>query len=106
MSIRQRLPNRRLAQTFELEVAGLRYTATIGRFPDGRIGEIFLNNQRADSGADTNARDSAVVCSIALQCGADIQAIRQALSRDSHGHASGPLGAVLDCLTEISEPRP
>jgi len=36
--MRQRLPNRRLGETFELEVAGLRYTCTIGRFPDSRIG--------------------------------------------------------------------
>ena len=39
---RERLPNRRLGETFELEVAGLRYTATVGRFPDGRIAELFL----------------------------------------------------------------
>jgi hypothetical protein len=97
---RERLPNRRLGKTFELEVAGLRYTATIGRFPDGRIGEIFLNNHKSNSAADTNARDSAIVCSIALQCGADIETIRNALCRDSHGRPSGPLGAVLDWLVD------
>jgi hypothetical protein len=96
MTTRQRLPDRRLAETFELEVAGLRYTATIGRFPDGRIGEIFLNNHKSNSQADTNARDSAIVCSIALQFGADIETIRKALCRDSHGRASGPLAAALD----------
>jgi len=47
MNARQRLPGRRLAETFELEVAGLRYTATVGRFPDGRIGELFLNNHKS-----------------------------------------------------------
>jgi hypothetical protein len=31
---RQCLPNRRLAETFELEIAGLRYTCTVGRFND------------------------------------------------------------------------
>jgi hypothetical protein len=36
---RQCLPNRRLAETFELEVAGLRYTCTVGRFNDGRLAE-------------------------------------------------------------------
>jgi hypothetical protein len=36
MTARSRLPNRRLAETFSIEVAGLRYTATIGRYPDGR----------------------------------------------------------------------
>jgi hypothetical protein len=96
MTTRQRLPDRRLAETFELEVAGLRYTATIGRFPDGRIGEIFLNNHKSNSQADTTARDSAIVCSIALQFGADIETIRKALCRDSHGRASGPLAAALD----------
>jgi ribonucleoside-diphosphate reductase alpha chain len=98
MQRRERLPNRRLGETFELEVGGLRYTATVGRFPDGRVGEIFLNKHRANSAADTNARDSAIVCSIALQCGADIETIRRALCRDSQGRASGPLGAALDRL--------
>ena len=98
MQRRERLPNRRLGETFELEVAGLRYTATVGRFPDGRIAELFLQNHKSASGADTAARDSAIVCSIALQCGADIETIRRALCRDSHGRASGPLGAALDRL--------
>ena len=47
---RERLPNRRLGETFELEVAGLRYTATVGRFPDGRIAELFLQNHKSASG--------------------------------------------------------
>jgi hypothetical protein len=93
---RERLPNRRVGETFELEVAGLQYTATVGRFPDGRIGEIFLTNHKSNSAADTNARDSAIVCSIALQHGADPETIRRALCRDSQGRASGPLGAALD----------
>src|SRR5262245_37811497 len=42
MNRRQRLPNRRAAETFEIEISGLRYTATAGRFADGRIGELFL----------------------------------------------------------------
>jgi hypothetical protein len=95
---RERLPNRRVGETFQLEVAGLRYTATVGRFRDGRIAEIFLTNHKAGSAADTNARDSAIVCSLALQFGADIATIRRALCRDSHGRAIGPLGAALDRL--------
>jgi hypothetical protein len=38
MSDRQRLPNRRASETFALECAGLKYTATVSRFADGRIG--------------------------------------------------------------------
>jgi len=95
---RQRLPNRRANETFALESAGLKYTATISRFDDGRIGEIFLTNHKSGSAADTAARDAAIACSIALQFGADIETIRKALCRDSRGNASGPLGAALDML--------
>ena len=93
---RQRLPDRREAVTFELEVAGLRYTATVGRFSDGSLAELFLTNHKSNSQADTNARDSAITFSIAIQHGADPETIRRALCRDSQGHASGPLGAALD----------
>jgi hypothetical protein len=86
---RERLPNRRIGETFEFEVAGLRYPATGGRFPDGRLGEIFLSNHKSNSAADTNARDSAIVCSMALQCGADAETIRRALCCDSEGRPSG-----------------
>jgi hypothetical protein len=95
---RRRLPNRRSAETFELEVGGLKYTATIGRHADGSIGEVFLNNHKTNSQADTNARDSAIVCSIALQFGADLETICKALCRDSQGRASGPLGQALDLI--------
>jgi ribonucleoside-diphosphate reductase alpha chain len=98
MSSRRRLPNRRASETFELEVAGLRYTCTVGRFPDGSIGELFLSNHKSNSAADTNARDAAITFSIAIQHGADIETIRKALCRDSRGNASGPLAAVLDLL--------
>jgi hypothetical protein len=41
----------------------------------------------------SNARDSAIVPSFGLQQGADIESIRKALCRDSHGRAPGPLDA-------------
>jgi hypothetical protein len=98
MPVRQCLPNRRAATTFEFEVAGLRYTCTVGKFPDNKVGELFVGNHKSNSAADVNARDAAIVCSIALQFGADIETIRRALCRDSHGRASGPLGAALDII--------
>jgi hypothetical protein len=93
---RRRLPDRRASETFTLECAGLQYTATISRFDDGRLGEIFLTNHKAGSAADTAARDPRTVCSIALQFGADVATIRKALCPDGSGNASGPLGAALD----------
>jgi hypothetical protein len=101
MSTRRRLPNRRSAEHFALEVAGLAYTCTVGRFPDGMIGEIFLSNHKSNSAADVNARDAAIAISFALQCGADIETIRRALCRDSQGRATGPLGAGLDRIAGV-----
>src|SRR6516162_4556865 len=93
---RQRLPDRRASESFTVECAGLQYTATISRFDDGRLGEIFVTSGKAGSAADTVARDAAVTCSIALQYGAPVEVIRKALCRDGSGKASGPLGAALD----------
>ncbi len=97
---RQRLPDRRHSETFSVDCQGLRYTATISRSDDGRLAEIFLSNHRNGSHADAVARDAAVVCSIALQFGAPLDAIRKALMRDSRGVASSPLGAALDRIAE------
>jgi hypothetical protein len=98
MTARERLPDRRLSSTFELEVAGLHYTATVSRFSDGRVAELFLTNHKSNSAADTAARDAAIAFSFAVQHGADADAIRRALCRDSRGQASGPLGTALDLL--------
>ena len=105
MTVRQRLPNRRACTTFELEVSGLRYTATVSRFADGRVGELFLTNHKSNSAADTNARDAAIAFSIAVQHGADAETIRRALCRDSNGNATGPLGAALDAIAEQERRR-
>jgi hypothetical protein len=95
---RERLPNRRAAESFELQASGLRFTCSVGRFGDGRLAEIFLTNHKAGSHADTAARDSAIVCSLALQHGTDPEVIRRALCRDSNCVASGPLGVALDLI--------
>jgi hypothetical protein len=100
MTARVRLTNRRLAETFNFRCNDLPYTCTVGRFADGRLAEIFLSNSKAGSHSDAAARDSAVVCSIALQYGVPAETIRRALLRDPRGVASSPLGAALDLLAE------
>jgi hypothetical protein len=100
MTARERLPDRRASESSTFELAGLRFTATVSRFPDGRVGEVFLNNHKHGNQSDTNARDGAILLSFALQFGADIDAIRKALCRDSQGHALGPIGQALDLIVE------
>ena len=105
--MREQLPDRRRSETFDLEVvvgtATLKYTATVGFYKDGRIGELFLNNHKSNSTADTNARDAAIALSFALQHGADLEEIRKALCRETDGRASGPLGTALDLIVKHRE---
>ena len=98
MPARERPPDRRSNTTCLIVHEGMSYSLTDGRFTDGRLAEIFLSNHKNGSAADTNARDAAIVLSIALQYGADVETIRRALCRDSKGRASGVLGAALDHL--------
>jgi hypothetical protein len=100
MITRERLQNRRASETFAFECNGLNYVATISRFSDGRLAEIFLGNAKAGSHSDAAAKDSAVVASIALQYGTPADVIRKALLRDPRGIASSPLGIALDLLAE------
>lgn len=95
---REYLPNRRLSQTFSFECNGLAYSATISRYPDNTLAEIFISNSKAGSHSDSAAKDSAVVASLALQHGVPLDVIRKALLRDSHGRPSSPLGCALDAV--------
>jgi hypothetical protein len=101
---RLRLPPRRLCESFTFELDGLRFTFSVGRFPDGRIGELFLNNHKSGNQSDTNARDAAIILSFALQHGADLDAIRRALCRNSAGRALGPVARALDILAGNAQP--
>jgi hypothetical protein len=96
MSTRDRLPNRRLAETIVFERDGSRYQMTVGFYPDGRIGEIFLNADRGDSLLDVLTSDAAILASLALQHGCTLETIAHALKRDARGVAASPVGAALD----------
>lgn len=99
MTSRRRLPNRRLCLSIAFEKNGQRYLASYGFFADGTLAEVFLNNSKAGNDVDTSVRDAAIATSFALQSGADIDALRKALSRNSNGAAAGVLGAALDLVT-------
>jgi len=68
---KQRLPDRRASETFEITAGGMKYRATASRFADGWI---------------------------ALQHGVPLDVIRRALMRDGRGRPNGPLGVALDLL--------
>jgi ribonucleoside-diphosphate reductase alpha chain len=99
--MRERLPNPRASISFEFKVSGLRYTASFSRFPDSRAAEIFLQNHKPGSQSDSNARDSAVTASLAMQHGCSLDILRRAVLCDPQGRASTPLGAALDLIASM-----
>ena len=78
------------------------FTITIGRFPDGVIGEVFIDGGKSGQDVQSTARDAAVVLSLALQHGTPIEAIRHAVTRNSNGEAASILGATVDRLAMVS----
>jgi len=94
MSDRNRLPKRRQSERFDFTyppdqaASGMRFTATIGFYDDGRIGEVFLIAGKSETAMESMARDMAVVASIALQYGAPLEVIKGALTKLSDGRLS------------------
>jgi hypothetical protein len=87
MSERERLPNRRSSIRFSIEHDGVRYCATLSKFNDGRIAEIFLDGMKPDSALAVHAADAAVLTSLLLQHGVTAAAIRRSIS--------GPIATAL-----------
>ena len=87
---RERLPDRRGAELVDFEHGGRRFTATVGRFNDGRIAELFIDGPKEAPIVEL-AQESAIVASLALQSGCRFETLRHALA----GRNAGPLGAAL-----------
>jgi hypothetical protein len=81
MTARRRLANRRFSTTFDIEIAGLKYKATISRFPDGSMAELFVSNHKAGNASDVAARDAGILVSLLLQHGCPVETISRALSK-------------------------
>jgi hypothetical protein len=98
---RRTLPQRRACETFEVSFGGLAksHTITLGFYEDGALGEVFINAGKSGELVEAIARDGAVILSLALQYGADIENIRSAVTRDALGEPTSIMGAVIDQLS-------
>ena len=100
MSARRELPQRRYAETFELRHISCRdpFMVTVGCYPNGDLGEVFISGAKAGSDFESVARDGAVLLSLALQYNIPLETIRRAVTRNHDGSASTIIGAVVDRL--------
>jgi hypothetical protein len=101
---RERLPNRRAAETVQLEHGGTRFMVTIGFYPDGRPGELFTHGIRTGSGLDALLSDACIVVSCLLQHGVEPKALAHSMSRLGNTEPASILGAVIDLATAIGSP--
>ena len=97
-AVRERLPNRREHELINFEHDGFAYVGGVGRFPDGRVAEVFLSVAKTEQAIETSGRGAAIVASIALQHGVPPETIHRALIRSGNRTASGPLGKLPDVL--------
>jgi hypothetical protein len=99
---RTHLPHRRMAETFELRHGNLNtvFYVTLGRYPDGQVGEVFVSGAKAGSELEAMVRDGAILLSLAMQHHVPLDLIRRAVTREQNGVASTIIGTVLDKLAE------
>jgi hypothetical protein len=97
---RERLPERREGETFSFEHWCRPWSVTVGLYPDGRVGEVFMQSGKSGEQMETLAHDAAVIMSIALQYGAPLEVLAGAITRTASGAPMGPFGALLDLLSE------
>ena len=98
---RERLPDRRGAETVELVYGDNAYTVTTGLYRDGRPGEVFLSGAKAGSDVDGLLADIGVVLSRLLQFGDRLEDIARGMARLGDGITPASIiGAALDRLTE------
>ncbi len=93
---RMRLPNRRAAETTDLEHGGQRFTVTIGFYPDSRPGEVFTHGLRSGSNLDGLLADACVVVSCLMQHGVEPQEIASSMGRLGNAEPASIIGAVID----------
>jgi hypothetical protein len=97
---RELLPNCRRAETFSFYHEGVKYHASVGRFSDNSIAELFLNAGKIGSPVHNMARSAAVVFSISRRFGVPLGIICDALPKLKDGSPACAVGVALKMANE------
>jgi len=95
---RRKLPQRRASETFTVRFWNQPFAVTVGFYPDGTVGEVFISGPKSGQDALSIACDAAILLSLGLQHGVPIATIRRAVTRGSLGEPASVLGAIVDAL--------
>lgn len=97
---REALPNRREQETIGVNSGGRVWTVSFGRYEDGRVAEIFAGcHKLVGGGVEAIARDAMILASFALQHGASVEELRDAMTR---GHDGAPASLAGDALEAVA----
>jgi ribonucleoside-diphosphate reductase alpha chain len=77
--VREHLPDRRRNITRKAKVAGFTLHYTVGFYPDGRIGELFVDVAKQGTAIRNWASATAMLVSLLLQYGAPLSEVISAL---------------------------
>ena len=99
MTSRHSLPQRRMAENFDIGFGGQTVSVTFGRaVPDAPVTEVFLSTRKHGTALDTAVRDTAMLVSWLLQYGCPLARHAHALTRDETGVPEGLAGIIVDEL--------
>ena len=103
---RAMLPDRRFSISSTLEFQSERYDVTVGFYPNGQFGEIFINRIRDKTASrlgqqlDGTCRDAAIVLSLALQHGLLLADLKHSITRDDDSSPMSIIGMIVDSIAE------
>ena len=99
---RSTLPARRRGENFEIRHGGQNtpFVITVGRYPNGDVGEVFIAGSKSGTAFEAVARDGAILLSLCLQHGVTLATIKHAITREGDNSPSTIVGAVVDKLYE------
>ena len=100
---RCRLPDRRIAETTTLAFEGAAFHVTVGFYPDGRPGEVFVHGAKVGSTMDRLLDDACVVISRLLQHDVAPVELAGSMGRISNDAPASILGALVDLVAERSQ---
>jgi hypothetical protein len=103
-AVRRRLPHRRASSSFDFRHDGVAFHVHVGFFPDGQLGEVFIDGHKVGSALDAVASDAAVLTSLLLQLSVDPREIAHSLRKNSRGEPATAIGRALDILIAENYP--
>lgn len=101
--MRERLPNRRESQTIRVDSpfsSSVHYIVSVGLTNEKQPREVFISSNKVASGMAIAGIEIATLVSIALQHGASLKELHDAMPKNDKGDPEGLGGTVLRAVIE------